>query len=349
MDLEEFTQLVTFTAACLSAQEPGEWAGSLTGQGQPSWAVTSVTEPYPGYPQALLDGPDHAQLKIKFGWDAAGKVTVYGMMPSKYGYDRHEYSKKANVAPQRGGKVIAGEARRRVLDAGYLAELPAKVIEWQTEQAEADTRAGLMARAAGLFGLPAPGDAPLNLSRFLPNRRGEVELSSGAKPEMSIELHGLDPDVGLRMLQALSSSFMVSGSCCRKFGPGHPPQFEVLGCLRERRNGEGGHDWASRHRVRELLTGHGISAEEADRALTDAQASRYQVAEVRDGDKILAVVSWDHEDCGEFTVELAKSEPAQLSYDESEALFHEYAGGGKSQSWDTWLGDRAERIHPAWR
>jgi hypothetical protein len=335
LDLEQFTQLATSTAVYLTRQRQGEWT------------VTEITELHPGYPQALLAGPDHAQLKIKHGWGAAGKVTVYGMMPSKYGYDRYEYAKHANVAPERGAKTIANEARRRVLDAGYLAELPQRVYAWETELAEAGVRAGIMARAAGLFGLPTPGDAPLNLSRFLPNRRGQVELSSDGLPQMSIELHGLDPDVGLRMLQALSSSFMVSGSCCRKFGPGHHPQFEVAGCLRERRNGDE-HDWASRRRVRELLTSHGIGAEEADRALDDAQASRYQVAEVYDGGKILAIVSWDHDGCGEYTVELAgKDKPAQLSYDESEALFDAWREKSEGKNWaDYYAGTD---IHPAWR
>jgi hypothetical protein len=257
LDLEEFTQLAKATADC------------LTGQGKGKWTAGEITELYPGYPQVLLDGPDHAQLRIKYGWGAAGKVTVYGMMPSKYGYDRHEYGggKGINVAPERGAKAIANEARRRVLDAGYLAELPAKVIEWQTELAEADTRIGIMARAAGLFGLPEPGDAPLNLSRFLPGKRGEVELTSYGPPAMSIELHGLDPEVGLRMLQVLAASHMASTSCCYRYGPMHHPSLAVTGCLHGgcRHEDERG-ELGSREAVLQyLVKSHSVPEPDADR------------------------------------------------------------------------------------
>jgi Flp pilus assembly CpaE family ATPase len=210
------------------------------------------------------------------------------------------------VDPDRGAKTIAGEARRRVLDAGYLDELPAKVAEWQQEQAEADTRAGIMARAAGLFGLEAPGDAPLNLSRFLPNKRGQAEVSSGANPQMSIELYGLDPDVGMAMLQALSASFMVSGSCCHRYGPGHHPQFEVTGCLRE--SSERG-EQASAERVYTFLTcSRGLDKARVSLALREARTSRYQVAEVMRGDDVVAVVSWNTGGLGEYTVEIPRKD-----------------------------------------
>jgi hypothetical protein len=227
------------------------------------------------------------------------------MMPSKYG-DRHEYGKGINVAPERGGKTIANEARRRVLDAGYLDELPAKVAEWQTELAEADTRIGIMARAAGLFGLEAPGDAPLNLSRFLPNKRGQAELSSYGKPEMSIELYGLDPEVGMAMLQVMAASHLVHASCCHRYGPGHHPQFEVTGCLRE--SSERG-EQASAERVYTFLTcSRGLDKARVSLALTDARTSRYQVAEVMRGDDVVAVVSWNTGGLGEYTVEIPRKD-----------------------------------------
>lgn len=297
MDLEEFTQLVKFTARC------------LTGQGKGEWTVTEIDGDH-SWPQALLSGPDHAQLKIKFGWRAEGKVTVYGMMPSKYGHDRYEYSKHANVAPQRGGKAIAGETRRRVLDAGYLDELPGKWAEWQTEQAEADMRAGIMARAAGLFGLEAPGDAPLNLSRFLPNKRGQVELTSYGPPTMSIELHGLDPETGLRMLQVLSASSMVSTSCCYAYGPMHHPSLTVTGCLHagcDHADERG--ELGSREAVLQyLVKSHSVPESVADAKLTEARASRYEVAEVEDGDRTVAVLHWNNQGLGEYTVEIPRKD-----------------------------------------
>lgn len=299
MDLDKFRELVKFTARC------------LTGQGKGEWTAGEITELYPGYPQVLLDGPDHAQLKIKFGWGAAGKITVYGMMPSKYG-DRYEYGggKGINVAPERGGKAIANEARRRVLDAGYLDELPGKLAEWRTEQAEADMRIGLMARAAGLFGLPEPGDAPLDLSRFLPGKRGQVELSSYGPPQMSIELHGLDPETGLRMLQALSASSMVSASCCYRYGPAHHPSLSVTGCL----HGGCGHseqrgELGSREAVLQyLVKSHSVPENVADAKLTEARDSRYEVAEVEDGDRTVAVIHWNTKGLGEYTVEIARKD-----------------------------------------
>jgi hypothetical protein len=312
LDLKEFTELVTFTARCLGAQEPGEWAESLTGQGQPSWTVTEITELGPGYPQALLSGPDHAQLKIKYGWGAAGKVTVYGMMPSKYGdgNERYAYAKHANVAPERGGKAIANEARRRVLNAGYLDELPGKWAEQVTEQAEADMRSGLMARAAGLFGLEAPGDAPLNLSRFLPDKRGQVELTSHGPATMNIELYGLDPEVGMAMLQVLSASHLVSTSCCYRYGPMHHPSLAVTGCLHggcahDEQRGELG----SREAVLQYLAkSHSVPEPVADAALTGARDSRYEVAEVEDGDRTVAVVHWNTQGLGEYTVEIPRKD-----------------------------------------
>jgi hypothetical protein len=299
MDLEELTQLVTFTANC------------LTGQGKGEWAVSEISG-VPNLPQALLDGPDHAQLKIKLGWGTASKVTVYGMMPGKYG-DRYEYDKRANVAAARGGKAIAGEARRRVLDAGYLDELPRRVAEWETEQAEADMRSGIMARAAGLFGLPAPGDGPLNLSRFLP-KRGQAELTSGGPPTMSIELHGLDPEVGMAMLQVLAASSMVSTSCCYRYGPAHHPSLSVTGCLHggcdhSEQRGELG----SREAVRQyLVKSHSVPEADADRTLTEARKSRYQVSELYDNDDghLVAVVHWNTQGLGEYTVEISRNQAA---------------------------------------
>lgn len=296
MDLDKFRELVTFTAACLTGQYQGEWT------------VTEIDNDR-SWPQALLSGPDHAQLKIKYGWGAAGKITVYGMLPSKYA-DRYESGYRANVAPERGGKAIANEARRRVLDAGYLDELPAKVIEQQTEQAEADTRIGLMARAAGLFGLPEPGDAPLNLSRFLPNKRGQVELTSYGLPTMSIELYGLDPEVGMAMLKALSASHLVHASCCYAYGPAHHPSLSVTGCL----HGGCGHDeqrgeLGSREAVLQYLArSHSVPEYVADAALTEARDSRYEMAEVGDGERIVAVIHWNTQGLGEYTVEIARKD-----------------------------------------
>jgi hypothetical protein len=133
----------------------------------------------------------------------------------------------------------------------------------------------------------------------------------------------------------------------------HHPSLSVTGCLHggcdhSEQRGELG----SREAVLQyLVRSHSVSEADADRALTEARwDSRYEVAEVYDGDRLVAVIHWNTQGLGEYTVEIPrKDEPAQLSYDESEALYHEYAGGGKSQSWDTWLGDRADRIHPAWR
>jgi hypothetical protein len=299
MDLDKFRELVTFTADCLTGQHQGEWTAG------------EITELYSGYPQALLDGPDHAQLKIKFGWGAAGKVTVYGMMPSKYG-DRYEYGggKGINVAPERGGKAIAGEARRRVLDAGYLDELPGKVAEWETEQAESARRVAIMGRASQIFGMASPGDAPLNLSRFLPNKRGQVELTSYGPATMNIELYGLDPEVGLGMLQAMSASHLVSASCCYRYGPAHHPSLSVTGCLHsgcghDEQRGELG----SREAVLQyLVKSHSVAEPVADAALTDARDSRYEVAEVYDGERIVAVIHWNTQGLGEYTVEIPRKD-----------------------------------------
>ena len=289
MNPQEFARLCQGVTAELTALDCGEWA------------VVPLDE---GRPAAELHRADGARLYLTASWQAGGKVTVTALEPSTYtGGEYHQSRKYArHVDPARGTRAIAVAARTYILNAGYLDALPEKVAQNVQRMAEEGERANIMADAAGLFGLEGPGDAPLSLHRFT-GKKAEAEVIHeryGGRPVMSLELHGLPPDIGLAMLAAMAQAY--SGHCCHIYGPGHPPQFEVFGCLREK--SERGKQ-ASRRRVVALLKEHGAGPLAITEALDQARESRYRVAEVEADGQVVGVVQWDYDGCGEFTVELA--------------------------------------------
>jgi len=297
MNPQEFAALCEGVTAELAALDCG------------SWEVVPLDE---GRPAAELHRADGARLYLTASWQAGGKVTVSALEPSTYTGGEYHGSRKyvRNVDPARGARAIAVAARTYILNAGYLDALPEQVAQNRQRLAEEAGRAAIMAEAAQLFGLEGPGDAPLSLHRFT-GRKAEAEVFHeryGGRPVMSLELHGLPPEIGLAMLRAMAESDLVRASCCFAYGPEHPPQFSVAGCLyRDQNERERGED-ASRERVRRFLVrSRGVRPADAERALDEAREVGAAVIEPR-GQVLASVVTWDHQGCGEYTVEVPRKD-----------------------------------------
>ncbi len=251
----------------LLAAEVAEVLTQLRGE---DWTQAVAPDSGDTWPAALLAGPDGARLKVQYGFDCAGKVTVTALLPEgTYLSSRdpaHRIRLSANVSPDRGGATIARTASRAVLNGGYLDVLPGLLAVKTVNDAHAAERASWLDQAAALFRVSRTGHSDkLYLSDFLAGR-GEVSVSGPYADQdqarMSLELNGLPPQVGLDMLQVLARA--TSANCCYRFGPGHHPDLSTYGCLREQ--SERGED-ASRERVRRLLAEHGADPERADQAL----------------------------------------------------------------------------------
>jgi hypothetical protein len=267
-------------------------ANELGARRKETWAVADWHEDH-AYPAATLDGPEGARLFIQFGFASGGKITVTARLPE--GTSAREGPFTASVDPARGARAIAQAADARVLRAGYLDILPGKVAEKQAIDAIRAARDTAATRAAALFGVPAPEDRKLSLSRFL-SKRAEADFGWEDGQEVSLELHGVPLETALRMLAVLAED--TSAACCYSYGPGHHPDLSTVGCLRE--DAERGHN-ASRQRIIGLLAEHGIEASRAGQLL----ASAYRNGRVCQlpGTGITADYDFDH---GEFTVSIPR-------------------------------------------
>jgi hypothetical protein len=310
------------------------------------WHVAGVTGT--DYPKAELAGPDHARLELCHNWHSVGKVTVAGIWPDGSTYS----APSANIDPARGAKVIAGEAIRRVLNAGYLGKLPGKVADKAERDRRQAVHDGLLDQAAALFGVSWGRERhetdKVSLSDFLAGRGVVSVWHDQDPPRLNLELNGIPAQVALDMLKVLARS--VSGQCCRTYGPGHHPDLAGPGCLRDRGPDDAG-ERASRRRVVALLKEHGAAPLAITEALEEARNSRYRVSTIEHGGQVLAVVSWDVKDCGEFTVELAGKDSGQphLSWEESAALFDTWRKSPDGKSWEQFTADRGVLLFPSWR
>lgn len=188
------------------------------------WTVASTKDDT--WPSAELAGPAGARLRIIYGYDASGKVTVRGLYPEGVGGTAY----RANVDPARGAQAVASEADRRVLNAGYLAALP-KVLERKAAQdAEQARRDGLMARAGELFGIEPEPDGKVYLGKRVLGRGYVENYYADGKGALNINLSGIPADVALAMLAVLAARTEPGPSCCRD-NPEHPYSWAGPDCL----------------------------------------------------------------------------------------------------------------------
>lgn len=214
MTQEEFETLAGQVAAEL---------GKLRGE---EWGVTRPG--YPGKYGADLNGPGSTRLRLSAGWDGEGKVSISTLYPE--GTSGRTW--RANVNPARGPQVIAREANRRVIGAGYLDDLEQakdrKEQQDRREQAEAD----LMAQVAALFGMPPPGPGNLYLGECV-RGTGHVgtywDYADGSLA-LDIDLTGIPAQTALAMLEVLAGDPGSQAICCRKYGPGHDERLSSRGC-----------------------------------------------------------------------------------------------------------------------
>lgn len=290
MDKIRFSQLAGQVAANLGLLRDETWTA---GEG-----------PYGREYSQLLTGPGQARLHLDMYWTGEGKVTVTGQYPEGAPGGRRTY--QAGVSPDRGAAVIAREANRRVIAAGYADDLLLAIEAKRQADRRAAERAGWLAQAAELFGVEPNGDGKLYLRQFVTGN-GYVESYGWGEDtgHLSINLSGIPAQVALAMLAQLASSQDVRASCCFAYGPDHHPRFSVTGCLYPGRPDREGGEQPSRVRVYGFLTrSRGLAKDAVVRAMDEARAQGAGVIEP-DG-QVLAVVSWDHEGCGEYTAEVPR-------------------------------------------
>jgi hypothetical protein len=257
---------------------------------------------------AQLAGPGDARLGLHW-LNRAKRLRVSGLDPDGLAAFRRRV---ITVDPSRGLLIITKDVNRRLIAAGYVDDLlAAKAKKAARDTADAE-RASWLDQAAALFGIGRPkdhtaGDDPhkVYLGRFVKGS-GYVESyghGDGDTGHLNINLSGIPAHIALAMLAVLAGSEGASAQCCYRYGPGHHPDFSVTGCLRERSERGAAQ---SEVRVTRLLQGHGVSTAQAVMAMDEARASHYQVSEIYDGERLVAVVSFDEGGHGEFTVELAR-------------------------------------------
>lgn len=190
----------------------GDVAATLTAERGEPWQCTQADTPADtDYPGARLDGPAGARLQLREGWQAhvdrpcgaTGKVTVTGLFPA--GQSHGTYT--ANVNPARGARTVAREAARRVLDAGYLAELPGILARKHQHDQEQAERLDWLRRAAWITGQDAPADAGDRIGLgHLAAGYGDVRAYWTGSDRLNIELSGIPAETALRMLAVLAET-----------------------------------------------------------------------------------------------------------------------------------------------
>ena len=293
MDAARFADLAHALAWQLGQLRQEEWTAQLDERGG-TYAV-------------LVTGI----ARLSISWSARQrKLTVSGHYPEGTGGEAFQ----ARVDPQRGLLTIAKDINRRILNAGYLGVLAHAVERKATMDATEAERASWLAKAAALFGIKPPASTDdigrgikpqLDLGQFVKGQGHVESYWDGAR--LNIELSGIPAQVALDMLKVLAESEGVRASCCFRYGPAHHPGLEVAGCLHpdhpEHERGEQG----SRTAVYNFLTrSRGLGKYEVAEAMEEARASHYQVSEIYDDGRLVAVVSWDTEGLGEYTVQVPR-------------------------------------------
>lgn len=272
------------------------------------WSVLGTDPPEHVNPGVFI-GQGNARLHVGV---SQGRWTVRGEGPDGY---RLPTDWRASFALEPDGRWpawdslrIAREVNRRILAAGYADELLVVLYRKGEDERELAERMRWLSQVAGMFGVGIPSgfgtDGRKVFLRQFVKGSGYVESYLPDETHLSISLSGIPAEVALAMLAPLAEHVAARCQCCFTYGPDHPPQFSVVGCLYRDSAVERG-EVASRARVfRFLDKSRGIGHAEIHRAL---DAARQHGAEVIDPDgEVLAVITWDHEGCGEFTVEVPR-------------------------------------------
>jgi hypothetical protein len=207
---------------------------------------------------------------------------------------------------------IAREVDRHIISAGYIDDVLVARARKDNDDAVATERMRWLSQVAGMFEVGVPsGEGSDGWKVFLRQfvkGSGYVESygsSLANAGHLSINLSGIPAEVMLEMLAPLAAYAGRECKCCHIYGPGHHPALATVGCLRQK--SERGEE-ASADRVARLVAGYGALPGSPQAALDEARHSEYHVSVVERDGQVLAVVEWDHDGCGEFTVELAKTE-----------------------------------------
>jgi hypothetical protein len=291
MDSVDFDRLAKGLAAELGTLRSEEW---------------TVTADETADARAVLAG-GIARLSVSLGW-RTGRLRVRGLDADGNVFRTWDIT----ASPDRGAPAIAKDVNRRILAAGYADDLIVARAKKTAREVSDAARAAWLDQAAELFGIARPKDHTrgadphkVYLGQFVKGS-GYVQSYGYGDTDtdyLDINLSGIPAQVMLDMLAVLAAHVRAQVQCCRAYGPGHPPQFAVTGCLRER--SERGED-ASRNRAGLLLQVHGAGTVQTYDALAEARERGVSVIE-RDG-QALAVVSWDYEGCGEYTVEIPRKD-----------------------------------------
>jgi hypothetical protein len=272
------------------------------------WAVSHAPDSWPnGADLTCGRAVLHARV-------SHGRLAVEGKAPDGYSLRRswqRTFALGADGWPCWDALRVAREVDRHIVSAGYIDDL--LVVTARKDEADRVdlARAELLARAAALFGVQPPeadrhmrqrAEAwKLNLGRFVTGS-GYVEASTrgDGTDHLDINLSGIPAEVALGMLEVLARHVEHGALCCWRYGPGHHPDFSVVGCLRERSE-RGEH--ASAQRVRALLMERGAQPGDITAALVKARAAGCE--DVMRGGDLVAVVEYDP-DRLEYTVQLAR-------------------------------------------
>ena len=163
-----------------------------------------MVRPDDTWPTAYLHGANSAVLRLGYGFESAGKVTITGVFPPSTGSLYHRFS--ANVSPERGPVVIARAAHQRVLQAGYLDVLPEMVrLRAKLDRQHAE-REELLGKVGALFGID-PHDYGDGRKVFLGEVsavRGYVETYLNEPELVSFNMSGIPAATALEMLAVLA-------------------------------------------------------------------------------------------------------------------------------------------------
>lgn len=208
MDKQEFRALAEEVARHLRRLRGEDWN-----------VVVEYDNPAAAPPSAeLAAAAGGGRLKLGCGSRVPGKVTVTGMFPEGYGHSDW----RANVDPGRGALVIAKEASRRLLKAGYLAELTEVYKRKAADDALAARQDAWLAAAAALFGREAPGRSPagtlrLRLDDYVAGRGHAEPYDTPDGGRWSVSLSGVPAETLLRMLAVLAQDCAArpAAAACR--------------------------------------------------------------------------------------------------------------------------------------
>lgn len=284
------------------------------------WNLDIVDPPETGYLAAELQAGSGMRLRVHVR-RSDGRLVVTGMGPEGFSLAK-TWRRSFATDPETRWPVwdslrIAREVKRHIIAAGYADDYLVASGRAAEHAAQEGKRANMMADAAELFGIDPPPTLAdrqrnteahrLNLGRFV-RGQGYAEPYGwhGDDAElMDITLSGIDKQTALAMLAVLASSQTVHASCCFTYGPDHHPRFSVTGCLYPGRADRQGGEQPSRERVYAFLTrSRGLDKVAVVMAMDEAKAKGAAVIEP-DG-AVLAVITWNHENCGEYTVEVPR-------------------------------------------